>query len=58
MNTFLELTPEEQDHARGGFDPTSTLIITAVTFFATYWSQMKSGFADGVLDGYTGVKNL
>ncbi|HEY4299408.1 MAG TPA: hypothetical protein VGM73_00960 [Candidatus Didemnitutus sp.] len=56
MNTFLELSESEQESARGGIDPASAALITFVGLFVTNWTQIKTGFADGVLAGYNAVQ--
>ncbi|HVU17525.1 MAG TPA: hypothetical protein VHD32_11405 [Candidatus Didemnitutus sp.] len=58
MNSLIELNHDEQSSLSGGADPASLLLITLTGYLITYWSQMKTGFADGVTDGYNKVQSL
>lgn len=53
-----ELTSSEMSDIIGGTDPLTIVIVTAVIgYVVANWPSWKTGFANGVLDGYNAATN-
>jgi lactobin A/cerein 7B family class IIb bacteriocin len=51
------LTENELNEVTGGITPVAVTVILAIsTYVAANWSQIKKGFADGLVDGYNAAQ--